>query len=61
MTNQIIDLAEQLQIQANNHASEVMQKSDKVSYQDCINTWVYLKLAELEIELLKLKQQKSEQ
>lgn len=55
MSKEIIDLAEQLQIQANNHVIELMQRTGKTNYQDAINVWLFLKLAELEIELLNLK------
>jgi hypothetical protein len=56
MNKEIIDLSEQLQTQANNHVIELMKKcSDKTNYQDAINVWLFLKLAELEIELLNLK------
>jgi hypothetical protein len=55
MNKEIIDLAEQLQIQANNHVIELMQRNGKTNYQDAINVWLFLKLAELEIELLNLK------
>ena len=55
MSKEIIDLAEQLQIQANNHVIELVQINGKTNYQDAINVWLFLKLAELEIELLNLK------
>ena len=55
MSKEIIDLAEQLQIQANNHVIELMQRTGKTNYQDAINVWLFLKLAELEIELVNLK------
>ena len=49
LNKEIIDIAEMLQCEANNYAKELV--SDKVSYQDAINTWIYLKLAELSHKL----------
>ena len=45
MNKQILDIAEMLQCEAHDYAKELV--SDKVSYQDAINSWMYLKLAEL--------------
>ena len=45
MNKQILDIAEMLQCEADDYAKELV--SDKVSYQDAINSWMYLKLAEL--------------
>ena len=53
MNKEIIDLSEQLQTQANNHVIELMKKcSDKTNYQDAINVWLFLKLAELVVDTL---------
>ena len=45
MNKEILDIAEMLQCEAQDYAKQLV--SDKVSYQDAINTWMYLKLAEL--------------
>jgi hypothetical protein len=45
MNKEILDIAEMLQCEAHNYAKKLV--SDKVSYQDAINTWIFLKLAEL--------------
>ena len=45
MKKEILQIAESLQDEAQDYAKELVR--DKVSYQDAINTWMYLKLAEL--------------
>jgi hypothetical protein len=45
MNKEILDIAEMLQCEAHDYANELVR--DKVSYQDAINTWIFLKLAEL--------------
>ena len=45
MNKETLEIAEGLQAEAHDYAKKLV--SDKVSYQDAINSWIYLKLAEL--------------
>jgi hypothetical protein len=55
MSKEIMDRAEELQRECQEHASLIFEHSDKpVSYQDAVNTWIFLKIAMLEDQIGRL-------
>lgn len=45
----IFQRAAQLQNKCNAHVEDVVKENPEITYQEAINAWIFLKLAELEI------------
>ena len=60
MNEEIVNLAEKIQIDSHNHVSLSMKESDgKFTYQDAMNVYLFLQLATLMHEINLLKKKKS--